>query len=125
MQIIMAARNRWKSDDMVRQKNIISRYNKIESDFIVFKEYIDLNLSPLVICLFESLSIKVAIDEQDDQDKQKIALYGHRATEKLLSYNHQVTTDTLASLHRLNEASVSSPANTSRRASPKRDITAI
>jgi len=57
MDILMAWRVRQRADDMIRQQKIVDRFNTISDDYSKVRDYIELCLSPLSVCLLELMSI--------------------------------------------------------------------
>lgn len=56
MEVLMAARSKWKSDDMLKQQRVLTRVDTIEADYFSMKEYIETTLSPLSVCLLENMN---------------------------------------------------------------------
>ena len=69
MENLLAARSRWKSDDMLKQQKVVSRFDAIENDFVKLKDFVDLCLSPLTVCLLEGQSLQVQVDAQEELDR--------------------------------------------------------
>ena len=63
---------------MIKQNAIVDRFNAIVKDFQDLRQTVDFTLCPLVSCLFENQTIQLRCEEQEDLDKLKIALYGHK-----------------------------------------------
>ena len=57
MENLMTARNRWKSDDMLKQEKIVSRFSVMEEEIQGHKEFLDSCIAPLITCLLEIQSI--------------------------------------------------------------------
>ena len=76
--MLLTARARWKSDDMIKQQNVVQRFDYIENDFVGLKDFVELCLAPLTVLLLENQSLQVQLDMQEELDRQKIALFGAR-----------------------------------------------
>ena len=77
VEIILKTIQRKKSDDMMRTQVVLDKFDLIKKDFDVISQTVDYTLCPLVNCLLENQCIQMRAEEQDDLDRQKIALYGH------------------------------------------------
>ena len=78
MALLMKTRHRQESDDMIKQNAIVDRFNAIQKEFTDLKQTVDFTLCPIVNCLFENQAIQMRCEEQEDIDKLKIAMYGHK-----------------------------------------------
>jgi hypothetical protein len=54
LEILLLARARWHSDDLLRQGKIVQRFDSIMNDYQDLRNYIEVTISPLVTCLLES-----------------------------------------------------------------------
>lgn len=77
MHILMKSRNRQKNDDLIKQQAIVERFDKIHSAFQEIQKTVEKTLCPIVVCLFENQIIQMRVEEQDELDKYKTALFGH------------------------------------------------
>ena len=59
----MSQRARWKADDMIRGQKIVKKFITISDDYSKIKDYVELCLSPLSVCLLEMMSIQLKYDE--------------------------------------------------------------
>ena len=78
MNILMKTRNRQKNDDLIKQKAIVERFDKIHDAFEVIQKTVEKTLCPFVVCLFENQIIQMRVEEQDELDRYKTALFGHQ-----------------------------------------------
>jgi len=54
IQILLKTRARQESDDLIKQKGLIQRFENISADFKVLLQTVDFTLCPMVNCLFEN-----------------------------------------------------------------------
>lgn len=84
IKFLQQARSRWKSDDQVSQQKIVARFAQLETDYLKTKEFIEICISPLMVCLLEFQNVQLKSDEQEEQDRSKIALYGAKNVDKIM-----------------------------------------
>jgi len=70
MELLMQARSRWKSDDLVKQGKIVERFDAIMTDYKELREFVETGLSPLLVCLLETQLMQLSVEQQDDFDRQ-------------------------------------------------------
>ena len=79
MEILIKTRSRQQSDDLIAQNAILDRFSAIKREFDSVLKTVTFTLCPIVTCLFENQCIQMACEEQNELDRLKIALYGHKA----------------------------------------------
>lgn len=46
------------------------------TDYQDLRDFIETTISPLVVCMLETQLMQLSVEQQDDIDRQQIALYG-------------------------------------------------
>ena len=98
METLLKTRVRQVSDDMIKQNAVVERFNAIRTEFERIVQTVDYTLCPIVSCLFEHQTIQMKVEEQDDIDKLKIAMYGHKddlqKQAEQAAHNHKMSVQT-------------------------------
>ena len=76
LQMLLREKARNRADDMLLKKQLNDRMDIIVREQTDINEVVEQTLCPLVTCLFENQNIQMRAEEQDEIDRNKIALYG-------------------------------------------------
>ena len=59
---LLQARARWKSDDLLRQGKIVERFDSIMTDYQDLRDFVEVTMSPLVVCLLETQLMQLSVE---------------------------------------------------------------